>query len=149
MACVTGAAHDAAMVRDIGANRHMTAAFKGLRRDAPDFRDLASEFSEQWPIYRSQDVAKHLGGNYPYRFASREEFTASVEKDNRIKRSPANWAKGGEVTWADMISAIYQVRCNLVHGHKSVYSMSDRELVSSSYKLLLAFVERSGCYHWN
>lgn len=148
MACVTEAELDADMVRDVAANDRMRAAFERIAQEDPAFRAELVEFSMQWPIYRSQDIVQHYGREYPYRFSTREEFTASIAGDPRVRRSPRGWEAGKEPSWPDLIASIYQVRCNLMHGHKSVQRLSDRKLVGSSYRLLLAYIQRSGCFEW-
>jgi hypothetical protein len=148
MACVTGADFDATMVIDLGANPRMIAAFEQLRANDGAFAALLQEFSTYWPVYRSQDIVKHFGADYPYGFVDRAAFTATLEADQRVRRSPANWQLGTAPTWGQLIGVVYQVRCNLVHGRKSLTKQSDRQLVRLSFELLSGYIAGSGCIDW-
>lgn len=148
MACVSGAERDADMVRSIGNDQRLSQSFVDLMREEPTFGQRTKEFAEMWPIFKVQDVIRFMGRDFPYHHGNRRDFTEAVVDDPRIKRQPNPWTPGQEVRWSDLISAIYQVRCNLMHGHKSLSSESDRELVGRSLDLLRTFIDRSGCYHW-
>lgn len=148
MACITGADHDAAMVQDLAGNQRLVAAFEQLRSNDPYFGTLLHEFADNWPVYRSQDIVKYFGPEHPYAFSTREEFTASLKADPRVRRSPLVWQQGSTPTWGALIGVVYQVRCNLVHGRKSLTRPSDRQLVTLSFELLRRFVTGSGCVDW-
>jgi hypothetical protein len=46
--------------------------------------------------------------------------------------------------WSHLLQAMYQVRCNLFHGEKSVVSDIDHQVVRWSVGILLPFLEAAG-----
>lgn len=149
MACITNADSDAAMVRYVRSSGRMAAAFEELRAADQEFNEAVEAFSRQWPVFKSQDVVRHYGADYPYQFQNRGLFQAALRDDPRVKRNPENWSPENEVTWSDFLSVVYQVRCNLVHGWKSLTRPSDAALVASSFELLGHYIDRTNCLTWD
>jgi hypothetical protein len=153
MGCVTGMERDAEMIRDLGNDVRLNTAFVDLttnvrNRNQDQFQGDLRDFSRLWPVFKAQDVIAKHGLEYSYRFATRREFNAAIVNDATIKRKPVGWVEGSTPRWSDLIATIYQVRCNLIHGHKSMARDGDRELVGLSRNLLLLFIIESNCYEW-
>ncbi|SEQ52133.1 hypothetical protein SAMN05428969_3345 [Devosia sp. YR412] len=148
VACVTGLERDAEMIRDIGNDNRLSVAFRELKQRDPHFATQLRRFEPMWPVFKAQDVVQRLGRDFAYRFDNRAAFNAAIIDNAKISRKPTNWVAGQDVRWSDLVSVIYQVRCNLMHGHKSTQSESDRELIDLSRNLLGHFLSETRCYEW-
>lgn len=56
--------------------------------------------------------------------------------------------EGMPIDWPHLLHAIYQVRCNLFHGEKSIASDVDRDLVTWASRILLPFLRFTGYADW-
>lgn len=148
MACVTGQDIDSKMIEALCDDIRLGAAFLELQRNDGRFRHELADFADNWPVYRAQDVLKKIRNRNGNAFGLDEEFLRALKDDQSVRRRPAGWVRGKEPNWRDFLAAVYQVRCNLAHGHKSSMDHRDRLLVSLSFSLLHRFVHQSECYDW-
>jgi hypothetical protein len=147
MSCVTEAERDAKMVDDLGTDPRLAGAFVDIRNGDAEFRALVQEFAECWPIFNSNHVRRRLGSAFAYKYASRADFVADLT-GRKVGRRPLGWVAGQQPRWADLLSAIYQIRCNLFHGVKSPQNADDQQLVSMAFRSLTRFIRLSNCYSW-
>jgi hypothetical protein len=105
---------------------------------ATDLLAAVWDFQRLWPIFSSKGIGYNVvwGG-------TREQMIERYRKiDPPPGRNPActflHRDRGEEVPldWPHTLSAIYQVRCNLFHGYKGVYSENDVLIVSKAFRVL-------------
>ena len=123
--CVTAEDRDSDYLDALLLDADLNREFKELL--ATGLLAAAGEFQSTWPIFSSKDIGYNVewGG-------TREQV---IERYRTINpppgRKPAcvflHRDRGEEVPvdWPHTLSAIYQVRCNLFHGYKGVYSEND------------------------
>ena len=135
--CVTAEDRDSDYLDALLLDADLNREFQELL--ATDLLAAADEFQSTWPIFSSKDIGYNVewGG-------TREQV---IERYMTINpppgRKPAcaflHRERGEEVPvdWAHTLSAIYQVRCNLFHGYKGVYSENDVLIVSRAFRVLV------------
>lgn len=125
--------------------------FEDLKESNSDFNLLVNEFSDLWPVFRVKDlIRENIDGWQQYnihetREEYREEIFARNErniKENKkgIRYEPKCYLEHHPnkppADWAHNLLAIYQIRCNLFHGGKSLLESRDREFVRYAYRIL-------------
>jgi hypothetical protein len=135
--CVTAEDRDSDYLDALLLDADLDRGFKELL--ATDLLAAAGEFQSTWPIFSSKDIGYNAewGG-------TRQQV---IERYRTINpppgRKPAcaflHRVRGEEVPvdWPHTLSAIYQVRCNLFHGYKGVYSENDVSIVSRAFRVLV------------
>jgi hypothetical protein len=135
--CVTAEDRDSDYLDALLLDSDLDREFKDLL--ATDLLAAVGEFQSTWPIFSSKDIGYNVewGG-------TREQV---IERYRTINpppgRKPAcvflHRDRGEEVPidWPHTLSAIYQVRCNLFHGYKGVYSENDISIVSKAFRVLV------------
>jgi len=146
--CVTEKDSDKAMVQALIKEPRMRNAFDTLYQRNERFRELVDEFAEWWPIYDARAFRKKARQNAVLNIFNREDVRRYGEQWG-IAKSPENWMRGNRVSWADVLWAIYKVRCNLFHGQKGFNNQSDILLVGMCHSVLSGFIAESQCYEWN
>jgi hypothetical protein len=142
---VTGAQNDAAMIKELAANRRLNEAFDALFLHSDGFERTARRFAAFWPIFSVIEVRRRglydlLHGNG--RWEALEKLLAAG-----VRRGPTRFYDRDCPTWDMSIEAIYVVRCNLFHGDKGD-AEDDLHIVHAAYKTLADFIEGTGLYDW-
>jgi hypothetical protein len=142
---VTEADSDANMIRALAESSALNDAFARLFEESNEFRTYAAAFAKFWPIFNVKDLRKK---NMRYMFQELDR-PAYVKKllAARVKYEPPGKFDKLKPKWAEAIRAIYQVRCNLIHGEKGD-SSDDYNIVEGAYRTLLNFIDRVALYRW-
>jgi hypothetical protein len=135
--CVTAEDRDSDYLDALLMDSDLDREFKELL--AADLLAAAREFQSTWPIFSSKDIG------YNVEWAGTREQV--IERYRTINPLPGckpacaflHKDRGEEVPidWSHTLSAIYQVRCNLFHGYKGVYSENDVSIVSKAFRVLV------------
>lgn len=146
--CVTGKDTDKEMIEALSLHDGLRGDFDSLLVSDPSFREAADDFRSHWPVIKAQELAEL--NIWVAEGRSREERVAEYLRLGATRFSPPCWLRhreeGEEVPldWPHTVSAIYQLRCNLFHGHKGTRSPNDRELVRRAFRVLIYFLGSSG-----
>jgi hypothetical protein len=146
--CVTGVDNgDTPYLNALMLDRELKQRF-GRLLDADEFKDHLKHFGEFWPILRP----------LPHSRIS----TQAESRQQRIYRELDRYRSGrpafrpacaarhhrrGEkipMDWPHTLAAIYQVRCNLFHGSKSLHSDIDTQIVFNSFRVLVRVLSMLG-----
>lgn len=147
MESVTEKSSDAAMINALTENRRMMDAYADLLETDHRFRRGVLSFAELWPVLNVRDVKKKLGRDAFWQYGHEELMEACRQAE--VKIQPLGWRPGGLPTWAQVLRAIYLVRCNLFHGAKSPQNGRDRQLVQNANDVLRRYIDASGCFDWD
>jgi hypothetical protein len=135
--CVTGEDRDGDCLDALLLDADLDREFKELL--ATDLMAATRDFQSSWPIFSSKGIGYNVEWN-----GTREQVIGRYKKIAPPPgRKPActffHRDRGEEVPidWPHTLSAIYQVRCNLFHGYKGVYSENDVLIVSSAFRVLV------------
>jgi hypothetical protein len=143
--CVTRANNDADCIRHLAADVVLARRFGDMRQHSADFSDAADAFARQWPVLSSKDYRRLIGDPFatPPTPALVDQFTRtkSSKFEPRCHVDHVNARTTPDADWAHTIWAIYQVRCNLLHGEKTTHLPRDRDLIASSGWILLRFID--------
>lgn len=138
--CVTGVEKGdtpylGAMMLDPELNRRFSAL-----REQPEFQERLKRLDSFWPILRPLPQSRITNAVIDRQELVRQELDR-VSKDSRFRPECAarHYLAGEEIPmdWPHTLSAIYQVRCNLFHGSKSLHSDIDTRIVLSSFSVLV------------
>lgn len=135
--CVTAEDRDSDYLDALLLDSDLGRGFKGLL--ATDLLAAARDFQSVWPIFSSKDI----GYNVEWVGTREQVIGRYMEINPPPGRKPAcafmHRDRGEEVPidWQHTLSAIYQVRCNLFHGYKGVYSENDVLIVSRAFRVLV------------
>lgn len=144
--CVSGEEQDSKMIRAAAIDPILDRRFTELMENDLEFGNSVKQFSTWWPIFNVQDIRRYGGASAPFEYFNRADFYETHKSDKRLRRRPERWTSHGEATWPDLLSACYQVRCNLFHGDKALSRASDRDIIESAADCLSQFIDRSGIY---
>jgi hypothetical protein len=142
---VTEADFDADMIRKLAGSPALNAAF--AERLAADNQGVsyAKVFAKFWPIFNVKDIRKK-GLRHQFHELERPEYVQKMLGAN-VKHAPQGNFNRDMPTWSESIQAIYQVRCNLIHGEKGD-SSEDYQIVEGAYRVLITFIDEVDLYHW-
>jgi hypothetical protein len=149
MACVTDEGRDADMIDALSDERRISQAFDRLLRCDAEFEAVVRDFADWWPIFNVHDVRRRVSRTLFYEVNTREELRERLHSESRVRRGPSQWHDRRQPRWADLLSATYQIRCNLFHGQKSPTNRADRALVRLAFDCLHHFIVHSRCYTWH
>jgi hypothetical protein len=135
--CVTGVDRDSDYLDALLLDADLDRKFKELL--ATDLMAATRDFQSSWPIFSSKDIGYNVESG-----GTREQL---IERYKNITPPPSHRPacsfihrdRGEEVPidWPHTLSAIYQVRCNLFHGYKGMYSENDVLIVSGAFRVLV------------
>ncbi len=137
--CVTGTDFDRDYLKALMLDRELNNRFSSVR-DGADFHVSLEEFRSYWPILRPTPLRRTSD-----HFQTRQDrilhaFT-HPGKDFRFRPECASQhiERGEQIPadWPHTLSAIYQVRCNLFHGSKSLDSDIDTQIVFNAFRVLV------------
>jgi hypothetical protein len=137
--CVTGSEKDSEFLRPLALDQDLRRRFD-KQFDAGESQRVAEEFRVFWPILRPLPIRQ-----IPDDGATRDdlilrELSRRWEKPRSRPECAARHCDNREeipLDWPHTFSAIYQVRCNLFHGSKSLYSDIDTQIVCSAFRVLV------------
>lgn len=147
MESVTGEHKDIDMIKAIADNERCTAAYKCSMDEQSYFYDAVMAFIEMWPVINVRDLRNKISPN-AFDLFDREQLMNKV-REKAVRHNPKDWVYDHHPTWAQLLSTIYAVRCNLFHGAKSSHNDRDRELVLACDRILRLFIEESRCFDWH
>lgn len=147
--CVTEADNDAEMIKSLALCPDINQKFNDLIVEQnSELAKVATNFINLLPIFDMKDLEnKQLMRLDDQKRRERVLFylgNGATEFDPRCWARHLNEEHNGQslpVDWAHILKAIYKIRCNLFHGHKSAQVEINKELVSSAYSTLFQFVE--------
>jgi len=142
---VTEADFDADMIRQLADSPALNAAFAELLAADNQGVSYARVFAKFWPIFNVKDLRKK-GLRHQFHELERPEYVRKM-LDANVQRAPQGNFDRDKPTWHDSIRAIYQVRCNLIHGEKGD-SSEDNHIVEGAYRVLLSFIDGVDLYSW-
>ncbi len=140
-ACVTDQEKDIDMLRDLKQDRSLRNSFdQWLTQDA-EFRAKVISFKNLWPIFSAREIRElHL---------DQDQFHArGALIDHYLTGGATEYWPGlndNRLILGNVLSAVYQVRCNLFHGGKCITSESDRQIVDAAFRVLVRWMEK--CLH--
>jgi hypothetical protein len=142
---VTEADFDADMIRKLAESPALNATFAELLANDNQFLTYAKVFAGFWSIFNVKDLRKK-GLRHQFLQLKRPEYVRRM-LDANVQHAPRGDFDRGKPTWNDSIRAIYQVRCNLIHGEKGD-SSEDYHIVEGAYRVLLSFIDGVDLYSW-
>jgi hypothetical protein len=136
--------HDSYLVGAAGIDEEMNGRFNKLLRDDMHFNATALTFYRLFPVFKVRTLVE--SGIPPWgehgMEQRRDEYRERCFKSNlkRTDYAPRCYREHGEsdlpFDWPHVLSAVYQVRCNLFHGGKSFYYSKDRDFPTLAFELL-------------
>jgi hypothetical protein len=142
---VTEADTDAEMIRSLAQSPALNRAFADWSDTNHQLRTYVRAFAVFWPIFNVKDARKK-GLRFSYVELGRPEYTRRMLAAH-VKHSPPIGFDRNNPTWESTIRAIYQVRCNLIHGEKGD-SSEDYNIVEGAYRTLMTFIDGVNLYGW-
>lgn len=139
---VTGEDRDWRFIAALAACPVIRNDFDWFLRENSEARDSAAKLAEFGPIFRARDQRA-----VPAPPTNRRTQRVAHWLALGIKHRPAcfiSHPNGLPRDWPHLLHAVYQVRCNLFHGEKSVLSDADRALVTWAARILLPFMNHTG-----
>lgn len=124
------------IIQTMSQDDRMNRTFQQLLATDRAFEGDVQRFSALWPIYSERDAFRayrRLTGKH----IPDEEAMLELCRQGMVPRNPPT----GDLTWANVLRAIYVVRCNLFHGGKTPLNLRDVDLVDASRIILLRMIE--------
>jgi hypothetical protein len=110
-----------------------------MAEENSDLRSKVIQFWKLWPVIKAKEGVCIQGG-----LDERLKFVHEYEKrDSSIYFRPdcatKHFERGEDIPmdFPHTLQAIYQVRCNLFHGSKSVHNLLDIKMVACAFKVLI------------
>jgi hypothetical protein len=142
---------DAYLVQVAGSDPTLNARFAAALKAAGEPGQAAQAFHRLWPVFKARTLSARRIGPWEPNGERREDYRLRCfhSELRRSDCSPRCFREHQELPadlrpdrvpldWAHMLSAIYQVRCNLFHGGKQFEYSGDREFTRYSYDILWA-----------
>jgi hypothetical protein len=131
-------ASDVKVVAAFKSDRRCKQTFASLMANDTHFANAVSEFRSMWPISSERDAYKAFKAADALKASAipSEAEVMAFCRSGGIKGVPLDDA----ATWANVLSALYQVRCNLFHGGKNPINPRDRELTAVGHAILTTFI---------
>jgi hypothetical protein len=142
---VTEADFDADMIRKLAESPALNRAFAKLLAGDREMQTYVKVFAAFWPIFNVKDLRKK-GLRHQHLELPRPGYVTKMREAD-VQHAPRGNLDRNKPSWDHTIRAIYQVRCNLIHGEKGD-SSEDYNIVEGAYRVLLSFVERTELYRW-
>jgi hypothetical protein len=142
---VTEADTDAEMIDALAKSSALNKKFSELLKDNEGLKVYAKTFALMWPIFNVKHLRKK---NLRHQFdhLDRPEYTRRLLAA-RVKHAPKGTFSKEKPSWDVTIRAIYQARCNLMHGEKGD-SSDDYHIIEGAYRTLLTFIDATELYKW-
>ena len=144
--CITDEEQDREIIRKLGNCPDTRRDFAELLDRDADFQSLVSTFAKSWPVFKVHQLRRQrlLGRAFANRA---ERVRYYLDADCRAYRPECfSYHQGRQedvpLDWPHTLNAIYQVRCNLFHGEKSLTEENDRVIVTQALGVLRTFIVR-------
>jgi hypothetical protein len=144
--CCTDLDQDLQIVEALSRSSELALRFEQSVAESGAFRANAERFRNLWPVFKVQDLRRR---RIPmFQELDRQTMIAEYFQRGADSFRPQCYRRhldAGEdipLDWPHVLSAIYQVRCNLFHGDKAPHSEIDRGLVHSGFQILVQFLGR-------
>ena len=142
---VTEADTDADMIRALAESPKLNRAFAELLERDEHSLAYAKVFAAFWPIFNVKDI-RRKGLREQFLGLDRPEYIRQM-RSRHVQHQPRGSLDREKLSWNQTIRAVYQVRCNLLHGEKGDAS-EDYRIVESAYRVLMNFIDRVELYRW-
>ena len=142
-ACVTDEDRDWRIIESLSADKVLTSGFAALVAKNQAFAELAQSFRAWWPIFQVKEL-RRLKVFTPHS-NDRRQVVEFYFKAGSLKYTPNVSDReplvGNDIPlhWKNAIEALYQVRCNLMHGDKRLSSEADQQIVGAAFRVLIQF----------
>jgi hypothetical protein len=136
---------DADMIRRLAESPALHKAFAEAMENDAQFLIHAKTFAAMWPIFNVKDI-RRKGLRHQFLGLGRPEYIRQM-CSRHVQHQPRGRFDRDKPSWNQAIRAIYQVRCNLLHGEKGDAS-EDYLIVEGAYRILLSFIEGVDLYNW-
>ena len=117
--------------------------FALLASDNEEFLFTAKNFQRWWPIFDAETInERRLRWNIEHRDKARKYYMR-----HKVSYSPPCWERHFQnegsipLDWPHTLSALYQVRNNLIHGAKNKSEINSK-IVEDAYRVLFAFLDK-------
>lgn len=145
--CCTDLDQDRQIIEALSKSTELVQRFDQSLAESDAIRASADRFRSMWPVFKVKDLRRR-------RIRMFQEMDRQSKIAHYFQQGADNFAplcyrrhmdSGEEVPldWPHVLSAIYQVRCNLFHGDKAPHLETDRILVHSGFQTLVQFLA-----HW-
>jgi hypothetical protein len=123
---------DRQLVEAVSSSPELVAQFDKMLSTSPELVRAAEKFRSHWPIFKAQEL-KRLGALTYWQGNRQRTIAYYLGRGAKAFAPPCfqRHVEAGEevpLDWPHVLSAIYQVRCNLFHGDKAPHSEIDRIL---------------------
>ena len=147
--CVTEEEQDSEMIRKLGNCGETRGRFHEAIVFNESFKKSVETFHEFWPIFKVHKLRRKglIGHIHATRRAQVDAYLNECESTDYRPDCFSYHLERDEPTpadWPHTLNAIYQVRCNLFHGEKSLTTENDRFVVNQALNVLSQFIELSG-----
>ena len=124
------------IIQICGSDDQMRNGFKELLGNDDSFAIHVREFVGAWPIYSEREAFRVYRANQ-----RRQGIDTNIPDEAEMRRLCANGSverhpPDFSLSWANVLDAIYTVRCNLFHGGKTPVNERDVQLVELSRNIL-------------
>lgn len=142
-ACVTDEDRDWCIIDSLKADKVLSSGFEKLVAKDQPFAELTQAFRAWWPIFQVKEL-RRLKIRAPHSNDRRqvvEYYFKAGSKKCAPKLTGSKRLVGNDVplNWTNTIEALYQVRCNLMHGDKRLASEADQQIVGAAFRVLIQF----------
>ena len=139
-----GFENDKQTIDALGIDNKLNGVFSDVYKNNQTFSRNVSEFQSMWPVYSESDAYRALKRRFKPngpddKFYPDEALMRAACKPGMVRSRPED--KSLSITWANILNAIYQVRCNLMHGAKSPVNPRDQDLVRLSYDIITSMMD--------
>ena len=146
--CVTEEEQDSEMIRKLGNCQVTRDLFDNAIQANESFKNSVKSFHELWPIFKVHKLRRKrlFGQIHSTRTAQIDAYLRECDSNDYRPDCFAYHRDRGQPTpadWPHTLNAIYQVRCNLFHGEKSLTTENDRIVVNHALNVLSQFIESS------
>lgn len=142
---VTEVESDADMIRKLAESPALNRAFSELLERDNQALAYGRVFALFWPIFNVKHIRKK-GLRHQFLGLDRPEYIRQL-RSRHVQHQPRGNFDRDDPSWDQTIRAIYQVRCNLIHGEKGDAS-EDYHIVEGAYRILLTFIDSVNLYRW-
>lgn len=144
--CCCDTDRDRELINVLRSDERVSASFESLIRSDPGVAGALDGFRSLWPIFQASGVRADFDAHAEYRNHGTPGLVAYYSREfPRARRAPDCHLRHPsgviERDWAHTLEALYQVRCNLFHGTKSVLGDRDREVVDAASAVLVPVVQ--------
>jgi hypothetical protein len=146
--CVTGEEQDSKIIKRLGNCPRMREEFSNLLGSDTEFSYAVELFRGSWPVFKVHKLRQlnPRGPTYSNRAEQVRDYMSRGCDEYRPECHSYHLGRGHQTPadWPHTLNAVYQVRCNLFHGEKSLTAENDREIVTRALLVLKLFIDKTG-----